>query len=691
MLSKTRIASKVVAALGLVFALVLALAGVSQLNTRKLGAIVDDYGSRKLPETSALWSIRQAETAVRANLGLLVHPGLKAEVRADAAKRVAAALARIAKNEELYASLPHGVRTSALWQEYGPLDAAWHRDLAALQGLLERRGSAGASAAGDEELLGAYVALTVTSAPLQEVVNKLIAQTADDAAALHAESTGALHAIEVALWGATAAIAALLVLITFVLARSVAGAIRGILAETRKVEKAVQAGALDVRGELAAVSPEFQPIVRGFNHVMDGVVKPIRLTAEYVGRISRGDLPPRITDPYEGDFEVMKESLNRCIDAVQGLVGDADALARSAIAGDLARRADLASHRGDFRKVVEGFNGTLDAVTKPIDEAARTLQRLAQRDLAARMSDAYRGDHARVAEALNATAQALHDALAQVSGAVSHVSTASAQIASTGEVLATGASEQASSIEEAGASLESMSSTMKQLADGAQQASALATTAQGAAAEGGAAMEQMGRAMVKIKSAAAGTSSIIKDINEIAFQTNLLALNAAVEAARAGEAGRGFAVVAEEVRSLALRSKEAASKTDELIQQSVKEAAQGETTARQVGDKLGQILGTVSQVTELTAMLAAAIQEQSAGMDQVHKAVSQMNTVVQQNAASSEESSSAAAELASQSEELAAMVATFQLDAPPASQPAPSRGGRRPSPAPSRGAPGEAR
>jgi methyl-accepting chemotaxis protein len=169
--------------------------------------------------------------------------------------------------------------------------------------------------------------------------------------------------------------------------------------------------------------------------------------------------------------------------------------------------------------------------------------------------------------------------------------------------------------------------------------------------------------MGRIQASAEGTSQIIKDINEIAFQTNLLALNAAVEAARAGEAGRGFAVVAEEVRSLALRSKEAANKTEVLIRQSVRDAGEGAATAREVGDKLADIAGGISRVTEIVVEIAETAREQAAGIEQVNVAVGHMNTVTQQNAAASEESSSTAQELSAQSAELEALVTTFQLGA----------------------------
>jgi len=174
-------------------------------------------------------------------------------------------------------------------------------------------------------------------------------------------------------------------------------------------------------------------------------------------------------------------------------------------------------------------------------------------------------------------------------------------------------------------------------------------------------VEQLQGAMGKIKASAEGTSQIIRDINDIAFQTNLLALNAAIEAARAGEAGRGFAVVAEEVRSLALRAKEAAMKTEGLIRESVRQAGEGESTARQVAGKLGEIVTGIGKVSDLVSEIAAAAKEQSGGIDQVSRAVTEMDKVTQQNAASSEESSSAASELSAQAEELAAMVGAFQL------------------------------
>jgi methyl-accepting chemotaxis protein len=343
------------------------------------------------------------------------------------------------------------------------------------------------------------------------------------------------------------------------------------------------------------------------------------------------------------------------------LVADADGLAASAVAGQLARRADPALHHGVFRRVVEGVNRTLDAVVAPIDEATAVLERLAARDLTARIGDRFQGDHARIQRAVDSAAQALHDAMAQVAEAADQVSSASTQIASSSQAVASGATEQAASLQETTSSIEGVAEMTRHTTESASTADGLARGARDAASEGAAAMDQMKGAMDRIRAAAEGTSQIIRDINDIAFQTNLLALNAAVEAARAGEAGRGFAVVAEEVRSLALRSKEAATKTEALIRESVQQAGAGEQTAGRVAARLGEIVGSVGKVSDVVGEIARAAQGQASGISQVHGAVAQMDKVTQQNAASAEESSSAASELSAQAEELAAMVSGFKL------------------------------
>jgi methyl-accepting chemotaxis protein len=440
-------------------------------------------------------------------------------------------------------------------------------------------------------------------------------------------------------------------------AARIAGPVEGLAEVARRVARGEVNQRIDHTGQ-----DEVGALADAFRETM-GYIASVAAAAEKLGK---GDLSFQITPRSPADL--LSRNMETARSAVAALVQDAQGLTLGAVEGRLAARADAPRHQGDFRRIVEGVNATLDAVLGPVNDASAVLKRLAERDLCARMTGEYRGDHARLKEAVNATAEALHDSLCQVAEASAQVSNASAQIAATSQAVADGASLQASSLEQTSSSLESMTAMTSQSASNARQANGLAQEAKAAAAEGTAATGQMVGAMDRIRASAQGTSQIIKDINEIAFQTNLLALNAAVEAARAGEAGRGFAVVAEEVRALALRAKKAAQRSEELICQSMKEASAGEATSQRVGGQLAQIAVSVTKVSEIVAEIAAAAGEQAAGIDQITKAVAEVDKVTQQNAASAEESSSAAAELSGQSQELAAMVGAFRLDrdgAPP--------------------------
>ncbi|MBI5545925.1 MAG: MCP four helix bundle domain-containing protein [Deltaproteobacteria bacterium] len=439
-------------------------------------------------------------------------------------------------------------------------------------------------------------------------------------------------------------------------------AVNALIVDVSKLSTAAVEGKLATRADASRHQGDFRKIVEGVNGTLDAVIGPLNVAAECVSKISQGAIPPRITDKYNGDFNAIKDNLNTCIEAVKSLVADANMLSAAAVAGKLATRADASRHQGDFRRIVEGVNATLDAVMGPINAATEVLQALSNQDLRARVTGEFQGDHAKIKDAVNATATALHDAMAQVAEAVDQLASASNQIAATSQSVSQGASEQAAALEETSSNLEEMSGMTKQNADNTSQATALAGGAKGAADKGSAAMDRMGGAMSKIRQGAEGTAEIIRDINEIAFQTNLLALNAAVEAARAGDAGRGFAVVADEVRTLAGRAKEAAKKTEDLIRESVKLANEGQGLSKEVADDLGEIVGSVGKVTGIVGEIAAASQEQAKGIEQINKAIVQMDKVTQQAAGNAEESSSAAEELSGQAQVLASLVGRFKLD-----------------------------
>jgi len=209
--------------------------------------------------------------------------------------------------------------------------------------------------------------------------------------------------------------------------------------------------------------------------------------------------------------------------------------------------------------------------------------------------------------------------------------------------------------------MEQMTSTVQQSADNANHASQLAISAKNCAEKGGEIVGITINAMTEINTSSKKITDIIEVINEIAFQTNLLALNAAVEAARAGEQGRGFAVVASEVRTLAQRSALAAKEIKELIQDSVMKAEEGTNLANRSGETLEEIVVAVKKVSDIIVEIAAASQEQSSGINQVNKAVLQMDEMIQQNAALVEEAAAASESMKEQAKNLEQQVAFFNM------------------------------
>jgi methyl-accepting chemotaxis protein len=444
------------------------------------------------------------------------------------------------------------------------------------------------------------------------------------------------------------------ILLSFALAYVMSRAIAGPLKEISHVAERLAVGDLTAKVEFRR-GDEIGTLADSFRASIDY----INGLSAAVDALSRNDFSVKI-DP-KSEQDMLSRNIILTIDALRDLAEETRNLTLAAQAGKLNERGDAKRFQGVYADLIQAINSMLDAMAAPLNEAASTLHKIAERDLTARMSGNYQGEYAKIKEALNSAAANLEQALGQVMAGMEQVATASKQIDSGSQMLADGASQQAASLQVVSANLQAMSLMTKQTARNAQEARALAVDADHAATEGEKGMRELSHAITKIKASADATAKIVKTIDEIAFQTNLLALNAAVEAARAGAAGKGFAVVAEEVRNLAMRSADAAKNTATMIEESVRNAESGVHIQDNVLKSLTQINIKAKKVREVMDEIAAASDQQAHGVDQVHGAMARMNQLTQQTAANSEESASTAEELSSQADVTQDLVASFKL------------------------------
>ncbi|BAK13613.1 MULTISPECIES: methyl-accepting chemotaxis protein [Pantoea] len=310
--------------------------------------------------------------------------------------------------------------------------------------------------------------------------------------------------------------------------------------------------------------------------------------------------------------------------------------------------------------------GLRTLLLKPLSMATDYMRAISAGDLTQEIASESQNETGRLLRQLEEMRSALVVTIRSVDDATQSIFTGAAEVSAGSTDLSSRTEQQAAALEETAASMEQLTSTVKLNAENAQQATTMAKDASVMASQGGQIVAKVIANIEQISESSKQIASIIGIIDSIAFQTNILALNAAVEAARAGEQGRGFAVVAGEVRSLAGRSASAAQEIRTLIDQSTQRVNSGSTHASEAGDVMGSIVNSVNSVTQLMAEIASASAEQTRGIEQVSKAVSEMDGVTQQNAALVEESASAAASLEDQATQLRQSVAVFNTGRTPA-------------------------
>jgi methyl-accepting chemotaxis protein len=419
-----------------------------------------------------------------------------------------------------------------------------------------------------------------------------------------------------------------------------------------------------------------------------------RLTTVHNGKIKFGGRTMTISAyPVSDDAGQRIGYTVEWVDSTQELEAEAEVekVIAAAASGRLAERVRLEGKSGFALAVARNLNTLLDASERVAANLRRVLGALATGKLSEKVSAQYEGEYAQLAADANQTVDRIVDVAKQMQLTADLVNSGAMQLSRGNEDLSQRTTEQAASLEETAASIEQFTSTVKQNADNAAQANQVASATRTLAERGGDVVGRAVTAMSEINSSSRKIADIIGVIDEIAFQTNLLALNAAVEAARAGEQGRGFAVVAAEVRNLAIRSADSAREIKGLIQDSVSKVDSGTQLVDESGRTLGEIVSSVKRMTDLIAEISAASREQAQGVEEVNRAVTQMDQVTTQNASLVDEASSSTQALAGQARSVAELVAFFDLGhgaarrGQPVARPAaaaPQAGSRPASPAP---------
>jgi methyl-accepting chemotaxis protein len=619
--------------LGLAFAILLTLtavvglSAVSKLST--MAAATDDIATRALGRVYRVSAIGAGLAASR-SATLEVLTGLQLhhdDVAADAKRSLARVETTLKAHVDAYQPMIAAPGERALWDK---LTAQWkiYRKLQDNAISLAEDGLPGEA---QWTLIGEgrvkFEALAATADELVELNSKYAARLRDDA------QTSADDGRRL-VWILLAAATVLGALIAITMTRAIAVPLRS----TVTVLKRIGAGTLE-NGIDTSRRDEVGELLAG----LAATQSELRARAE--------------TERRHAEMEGQRA------DADRRALREVQAIVAAVAGGDLDRRLSTTGMGGFAEELAVSINALVENVGGVVTGVGRIVDSANVGDLTQRMAVDRSGLEQRIGNGINQLVAEMAGLVAKIKLAAAEVSRGSVEISQGNDSLSRRTEDQAASLEETAASMEEMTSSVRQNAGHARQANNLAIDARTRAEQGGAAVGKAVQAMAGINASSKKIADIIGVIDEIAFQTNLLALNAAVEAARAGEQGRGFAVVASEVRNLASRSAQAAKEIKALIKDSVARVEDGARLVGESGATLEQLIVAVNKVSDIIAEISVASDEQASGIDQVGKAITQMDELTQQNAALVEEAAAASKLLADQAGELHETMNRYRVDA----------------------------
>ena len=400
------------------------------------------------------------------------------------------------------------------------------------------------------------------------------------------------------------------------------GNVKEFITDMNRMSDEHNKGEIDARIPADKLTGDFRVMAQGVNDMVAGHIAVKKKAMACVAEFGRGNFDAPL-ERFPGKKAFINDTIEQVREHLKSLITDAELLVNSASDGKLDFRADASRHQGDFGKIVQGINRTLDAVIEPVKEASVILAKIAGGDLAARVQGQYRGDHARIKDDINKmvsnlqenfrtigqNAQTLASSSEELT-AVSHQMAGNAEETATQANVVSAASEQVSrNVATVASGGEQMQSSIREIAKNANEAARVAKNAVHSATATNVTVGKLGESSTEI-------GNVIKVITSIAQQTNLLALNATIEAARAGEAGKGFAVVANEVKELA---KQTAKATEEISQKI--EAIQGDTKAA-VG-AIGEITTVINQINDISNAIASAVEEQTVTTNEINRSMAE--------------------------------------------------------------------